>query len=173
MSKTLYLLGILPLLTIFLIFNNNVAVYGLDISNNASAINAGNGQDRSEKEIKNEKIVREFYNNVFTAKNASAAVNYLEEDYIQHNPTVPTGRAAFINAFTQIFEQNGFSLQIQRTYADGDYVIVHSFSPMGDTDSAVIDIYRINDNGKIAEHWDVIQQIPSSTANNNTMFYLN
>jgi len=62
-----------------------------------------------EKEIGNEKIVREFYNNVFDAKNASAAVNYLDEDYIQHNPTVTTGREAFINAFTQIFEQNGSS----------------------------------------------------------------
>ena len=74
------------------------------------------------------KIVREFHNNVFTAKNASAAVNYLEEDYIQHNPTVSTGREGFINAFTQIFEQNpNFNAQIQRMYTDGDYVIVHIF----------------------------------------------
>jgi predicted SnoaL-like aldol condensation-catalyzing enzyme len=50
---------------------------------------------------------------------------------------------------------------------------VHSFSPMGDTGSAVIDIFRVNDNGRIAEHWDVIQQIPSNPSNNNTMFYLN
>jgi predicted SnoaL-like aldol condensation-catalyzing enzyme len=74
------------------------------------------------------KIVREFHNNVFTTKNASAAVNYLEEDYIQHNPTVPTGREGFINAFTEIFEQNpNFNAQIQRIYTDGDYVIVHIF----------------------------------------------
>ncbi len=45
-----------------------------------------------------------FIDNVFIAKNVSAAVNYLEEDYVQHNPMVPTGREAFINAFTQIFE---------------------------------------------------------------------
>lgn len=152
--------------------HNNVADYGQEINNNASAINTGTSQERSEKEIGNEKIVREFYDNVFDAKNASAAVNYLEEDYIQHNPTVPTGREAFINAFTQIFEQNGFNPQIQRIYADGNYVIVHSFSPVGDTGNAVIDIYRVNENGKIAEHWDFIQQIPNSPANNNTMFYL-
>jgi predicted SnoaL-like aldol condensation-catalyzing enzyme len=80
------------------------------------------------------KIVREFHNNVFTVKNASAAVNYLEEDYIQHTPTVPTGREGFINAFTEIFEQNpNFNAQIQRIYTDGDYVIMHIFSPMGDT----------------------------------------
>jgi predicted SnoaL-like aldol condensation-catalyzing enzyme len=57
------------------------------------------------KGIKKRKV-REFHNNVFTAKNASTAVNYLEEDYIQHNPTVPSGREGFINAFIQIFEQN-------------------------------------------------------------------
>jgi predicted SnoaL-like aldol condensation-catalyzing enzyme len=43
---------------------------------------------------------------------------------------------------------------------------------MGKTGNAVVDIYRVNDNGKSAEHWDVIQQIPSESANNNTMFYL-
>jgi predicted SnoaL-like aldol condensation-catalyzing enzyme len=43
---------------------------------------------------------------------------------------------------------------------------------MGYTGNALVDIYRVNDNGKIAEHWDVIQQIPKNSANNNTMFYL-
>jgi predicted SnoaL-like aldol condensation-catalyzing enzyme len=55
---------------------------------------------------------------------------------------------------------------------DGDYVIVHLFSRMADTSNAIVDIYRVNDNGKIAEHWNVIQQIPKNSANNNTMFYL-
>jgi predicted SnoaL-like aldol condensation-catalyzing enzyme len=68
-----------------------------------SKITTGNSQDKSEKEIRNEKTVRKFHNNVYIAKNASAAVNYLEEDYIRHNPNVPTGGEGFINAFTQIF----------------------------------------------------------------------
>jgi predicted SnoaL-like aldol condensation-catalyzing enzyme len=187
-SKATSLLVILPLLvsTLLLAFiNNSIAVYGQNISsnntsqnqnqtqNNVASITTDNTQDKSEKEIRNEKIVREFYNNIFFAKNASAAVNYLEEDYIQHNPNIPIGREAFINVFTQIFKQNpNFSTQIKRIYTDGDYVIVHSFSPMGNTGNAVVDIYRVNDNGKSAEHWDVIQQIPSESANNNTMFYL-
>ena len=64
------------------------------------------------------------------------------------------------------------STQIKRIYTDGNYVIVHPFSPRGPAGSAIVDIYRLNDDGKIAEHWDVIQQIPSKSANNNTMFYL-
>jgi len=63
-----------------------------DNSTNATTSLAQNNQDKSQKEISNEKIVRNFYDNVFIAKNASAAVNYLEENYIQHNPNVPTGR---------------------------------------------------------------------------------
>jgi predicted SnoaL-like aldol condensation-catalyzing enzyme len=191
--KTTSILVLLPLLlaTIFLtaFINNSIAVYGQNItnSNNNASQNQNQTQnnpnstttiintpDKSDKEIRNEKIVRDFYNNVFFAKNASAAVNYLEQDYIQHNPNVPTGREAFINAFTQIFKQNpNFSTQIKKIYTDGDYVIVHSFSPIGLSGRAIVDIYRINNNdGKIAEHWDVIQQIPSKSANNNTIFYL-
>jgi predicted SnoaL-like aldol condensation-catalyzing enzyme len=140
---------------------------------NSTAVRSDNSQDRTEKETRNEGIVMEFIGNVFIAKNASAAVNYLEEDYLQHNPTVPTGREAFINTFTQIFEENpNFNSQVQRTYTDGDYVIVHSFSPNKDNGRAIVDIHRVNDDGKIAEHWDIIQPIPSNPANNNTMFYL-
>ena len=187
-SKATSLLVILPLLvsTLLLAFiNNSIAVYGQNISsnntsqnqnqtqNNPKPITTANTPDKSEKEIRNEKIVRDFYNKVFLAKNASAAVNYLEQDYIQHNPNVATGRQAFINAFTQIFKQNpNFSTQIKRIYTDGNYVIVHSFSPREPAGSAIVDIYRLNDDGKIAEHWDVIHQIPSKSANNNTMFYI-
>lgn len=153
--------------------NNNTSQSQNQIQNNFAPITATGTPDKSGKEMRNEKIVRDFYNKVFIAKNASAVVNYLEQDYIQHNPNVPTGRQAFINAFTQIFKQNpNFSIQIKRIYTDGNYVIVHSFSPRGPSGSAVVDIYRLNENGKSAEHWDVIQQIPSKSANNNTMFYL-
>ncbi len=150
---------------------NNILVD--NSQNNSTAARADNSQDRMEKETRNEDIVMEFISNVFIAKNASAAVNYLEKDYIQHNPTVPTGREAFINTFTKIFEKNpNFNSQVQRTYTDGDYVIVHSYSPDQNNGRAIVDIYRVNDNGKIAEHWDIIQPIPSNPANNNTMFYL-
>ncbi|MEJ7641124.1 MAG: ester cyclase [Candidatus Nitrosocosmicus sp.] len=180
-SKTICLVASSSLIAIFLTFSNNITIQSQETDNstihnniqNSTAITDGHNQDRSDKEIRNDKIVREFYNKVFFDKNASAAVNYLEDDYIQHNPNVPTGREAFINAFTLIFEQSpNYSTQIQRLYTDGDYVIVHSFAPIGDTGNSIVDIYKVNDNGKIAEHWDVLQKIPSNPANNNTMFYL-
>ena len=139
----------------------------------AAKVGIGNDPEKTEKETRNEDIVMKFIENVLIARNVTAAVNYLEDDYIQHNPMVPTGREAFINAFTQIFEQNpNFDYQVQRTYSDGDYVIVHSFSPDEENGNAVVDIFKVNENGKIAEHWDVIQPIPNNPANNNTMFYL-
>jgi predicted SnoaL-like aldol condensation-catalyzing enzyme len=122
-------------------------------NNATTTVEIGNDSYKTEKESRNNDIVKEFIDNVFVAKNASAAVNYLEKDYIQHNPMVPTGREAFINAFTQIFEQNPtFNSQVQRTFADGDYVIVHSFSPDEENGNAIVDIYRLNENGKIAEY---------------------
>jgi len=97
----------------------------------------------------------------------------LEANFLKHNPNVPTGRDAFINVITKIFQKNPrFNTQIQRIYTDGDYVFVHSFSPLKGSGNAIVDIYRINNNGKIAEHWDVIQSIPSKPENNNIMFYL-
>ena len=91
---------------------NSILVYGQDNNNitTITGIKQDNislnipdtevSQDRSQKENKNENIVREFYKNVFDAKNASAAADYIVENYIQHNPFVPTGREAFISFFT-------------------------------------------------------------------------
>jgi predicted SnoaL-like aldol condensation-catalyzing enzyme len=183
-SKIICLLMIIvSLFATILFLYNIVIVYGQDIKSNVSKngiqtntnLTDENMEEHSEKEMRNEKIIREFYNNVFIAKNASAAVHYLEENYLQHNPNVPTGRDAFINIFTKIFQNPAFNIDIKRIYVDGDYVIIHSFSSkrsFESTDNAVVDIYRIGNNGKIAEHWDVIQPIPSHSANNNTMFYL-
>jgi predicted SnoaL-like aldol condensation-catalyzing enzyme len=167
---------------------NSILVYGQDNNKtNITGIKQDNAsltipdnevsKDGSQKENKNENIVREFIKNVFDSKNASAAADYIVENYIQHNPFIPTGREAFINFFTKFFSLNPDSSQeIKRIYTDGDYVLVHHSSQSNNTnntESAIIDIYRLNNSGKIVEHWDVIQQIPPSSANNNTMFYRN
>jgi predicted SnoaL-like aldol condensation-catalyzing enzyme len=93
--------------------------------------------------------------------------------YRQHNPLIGDGMDG-LRKFVAVLKANRPNAhgEIKRVFADGDYVILHSQwhglsdSPRGE---AVVDIYR-SENGKVIEHWDVIQPIPQTAANNNTMF---
>jgi len=122
---------------------------------------------------RNQQIVLAFYRQFFGQRDLSAAERYITPDYIQHNPMVPSGREAFVNAFRNIFAQRPQrSSTIHRVIAEGDLVVVHvhSRSHPQDRGSAIIDIFRVNADGQIAEHWDVIQPVPEQSANDNTMF---
>nr|WP_052723842.1 nuclear transport factor 2 family protein [Paenibacillus wulumuqiensis] len=117
------------------------------------------------------KLVTTFYNKFFNEHDGSALKKYIAEDYIQHNPTVPTGRKP-LEAFIPFLKSSPDSRnEIVRVIAEGDIVAlhVHSRSNKNDRGSAVVDIFRVA-NGKIVEHWDVIQQVPEKSANDNTMF---
>ena len=123
----------------------------------------------------NKKLVIDFYELAFNQYQPVEAANkYLSEEYIQHNPHVASGRAAFIEAFKDEFKnpENRKSKNIfKRTIAEGDLVVLHShkINNPGDIGTAGIDIFRIK-NGKITEHWDVNQKIPEKSKNSNTMF---
>ncbi len=93
-------------------------------------------------------------------------------EYRQHNPGAPDGREAFIgfvSGFAKQFQE--LHVDIKRLVAEGELVAVHSHMTVssGDRGNAVMDIFRLKD-GKIVEHWDVLQPIPEKPANNNTMF---
>ena len=126
-----------------------------------------------EKEALNKKIVREFYEQVFVHHRAAeAAEKYLAADYIQHNPNVATGRKPFVDFFTPFFQKNGEAKStIMRVIAEGDLVVLHVHSKLkaSDPGRAVIDIFRVAD-GKIVEHWDVMQSVSEKPANQNSMF---
>ena len=66
---------------------------------------------------------------------------------------------------------SGARSEIKRAFVDGDYVILHSHARLSDEDrgTAVIDIFRVED-GRVVEHWDVLQAIPAESRNDNTMF---
>jgi predicted SnoaL-like aldol condensation-catalyzing enzyme len=101
-----------------------------------------------------------------------AANRYLTETYIQHNPNVADGRQAFIDAFTVFLKKYPErSWTPKRIFVDGDYVIVHGLYKNSGEErgTAAVDIFRIKD-GKIAEHWDVLQPVPEKAANPHPMF---
>ncbi|MBB4235718.1 nuclear transport factor 2 family protein [Rhizobium esperanzae] len=119
----------------------------------------------------NRKLVVEFYDKFFN-KHDIAAASVIADDYRQHNPQVPDGKQPLISFFTGFFKDNAQSkAEIVRSAADGDLVWlhVHATNGVSDLGEAVIDIFRVKD-GKIVEHWDVIQPVPKEAANKNTMF---
>ncbi|MDR0237451.1 ester cyclase [Acinetobacter sp.] len=122
---------------------------------------------------KNKAIVTDFYQGVFQKHQVkSYADRYIGDQYIQHNPRVPDGKAPFVNYFTQYFQTNPEAKSvIKRAVAEGDLVFlhVHSTANAQDRGVAIIDIFRL-ENGKIIEHWDVRQPIPETSVNQNTMF---
>jgi predicted SnoaL-like aldol condensation-catalyzing enzyme len=123
------------------------------------------------KEEKNKALVTTAYQELFGAKDLSALDRYFREDYIQHNPTVPTGR----EALRQVLLSLGFdkapksSVDFVRVAAEGDLVWLHTRAMWAGAESVIVDIFRVED-GKIAEHWDVIQPIPAKSANTNGMY---
>lgn len=121
----------------------------------------------------NKKIVTEFYEGVFLKHQVKAyADQYIGNQYIQHNPEVPDGKAPFVDFFTGYFKENPDAKSvIKRAVAEDDLVFLHVHSTQNaqDLGVAVVDIFRI-ENGKIVEHWDVQQDVPTPTANTNTMF---
>lgn len=120
----------------------------------------------------NKKVVLDFYEKALNQKDFDAAAKHFGPKYIQHNPTAPDGIEGF-KAFIAMRKEKtpNARSEIKRSFADGDFVILHveSHREPGDRGVTIVDIFRLED-GKIVEHWDVIQPIPEKAANSNGMF---
>ena len=127
----------------------------------------------SEQSDRNKANAMAFYDMMFNQNKPREAIEtYAGDVYIQHNPEVGDGKEAFIEYFERMnAEFPDKKVHFKRAIAEGDYVVLHCHQEWpGDQDYAGIDIFRFDDDGKVVEHWDVLQVIPADSKNDNTMF---
>ena len=113
-----------------------------------------------------------FYKTAYLGDPANAVEQYVGADYIQHNPVVADGKQAFVDYFSEMErDYPGKKIDFVRAIAEGDLVALHTHQqwPGGD-EYVTMDFFRFNENGKIVEHWDSIQEIPAETKNGNPMY---
>lgn len=150
-------------------FEALAAIFGVATMLGVAAPGAWAGN--SAKEEANKKLVTEFYEKVLNQKDIASIDKYVGP-YRQHNPMAPDG-AEGLKGYIAYLKESApqFKAEIKRVLADGDFVIlhVHAMPAPGARGLAIVDIFKVAD-GKLVEHWDVIQEIPEKAANGNGMF---
>ena len=126
----------------------------------------------SEQEEANRRLIHDVYEYVLKPQDASRVDDFMAPGYIQHSPMAESG-AKGLKKFLDWARKTTPDAKhhVKRIFVDGDYVIaqVHVIIRPGELGNIVVDIFRI-ENGKVAEHWDAVQPVPSQSANSNGVF---
>lgn len=114
----------------------------------------------------------EYYRLAFNGDPRTAVARFVGDTYIQHNPLVADNPEGFINYFERMHREfPNKSVRFIRSVEEGNLVALHTHEVWeGDGEYVTMDFLRFDENGKICEHWDAIQQIPAQSANPNTMY---
>jgi predicted SnoaL-like aldol condensation-catalyzing enzyme len=124
---------------------------------------------------RNKQVVIDYYTTAFAGNPEQAVADHFGPRYIQHNPDAQDGPEAFIGFVNWLrSEYPNVHLRIKRVIAEGDMVATHAHLDLepddrGNRGRALADFFRLED-GKVVEHWDVIQDVPATSANDNGMF---
>lgn len=120
----------------------------------------------------NKKNAIEFYRMSYEGNPREAVERFVGSEYIQHNPLVGDGPEPFITYFEKMDEEYpNKSIEFVRAVAEDNMVALHTHQKWpGDEEYVTMDFFRFDEDGKIVEHWDSMQQIPKDSANGNTMY---
>lgn len=126
----------------------------------------------TEREIRNRDRVLAMYRDVLDAHDRTRIREYLIEEYIQHSPAATDGLDGLGDFLDWLKTTHpGHENHIKRVFAQDDYVVVHlQVTVPGEPDLAVVDMFRLNENGMLVEHWEVVQTVPDNPKNANGMF---
>ena len=113
-----------------------------------------------------------FYRTAYLGSPGKAVEEYVGAEYIQHNPAVADGKQGFVDYFEKMHrEYPDKSIEFVRATAEGDLVALHTHQTWPDNiEYVTMDFFRFDDDGKIIEHWDSIQEIPKETKSGNPMY---
>jgi len=120
----------------------------------------------------NKRNAIEFYRMAYQGEPAKAVELYVGDEYIQHNPLVGDGKTPFIEYFSKMAREYPHKdIEFVRAVAEDDLVALHTHQTWpGNDEYVTMDFFRFDDNGKIVEHWDSIQQVPDESKNGNPMY---